>query len=85
MGMLDKEPPFADAFGCPEFFATDVYTENAGGGCIRAIGCAKRGGVLVPIYSVVMPYRAMLDASNRSLMAALKAMHEEGDVAGRVH
>ena len=85
MAMLDKDPPYADTFGCPEFFITEIFTENAGGGCIRIIGCAKRSGVLVPIYSVVMPYRSMVDASNKSLMAALRALHEDGEVIGLVH
>lgn len=53
---IETEPRMADAFGVPEFFVTDVgLIESACGGNIRVIHCIKRGGMLLPVFSLVKP------------------------------
>jgi hypothetical protein len=85
MAIVDNNPPYADTFGCPEFFVTEIFTEVAGGGCVRLIACSKRNGVLIPQYMSVMPYQSMVAGANKALLAALRALHEGGDVVGAVH
>lgn len=65
MGMADHELEMVEAYGIPQFFITEVRAENAGGGCMRVFGCARQRGVLVPQYSVVMPFRALLLSAAR--------------------
>lgn len=52
-----------DAIGIPEHFTTHTgCMEDAGDGMIRIIRCIKRGNVLVPVYSTVLPAACCLRA-----------------------
>lgn len=73
MGRLDQE--MADAYGVPSYFATEILTEPAGGGCVRLFGCVRQRGVLVPQYAVVMPYQSMLDGAGAAVRAAMDVAH----------
>lgn len=50
-----------DTIGVPEFYSDRLGTiEDAGNGMIRSVRCIERGGVLIPIYSCVVPAITML-------------------------
>lgn len=45
-----------DAFGVPEFYSDRIGTiEDAGNGMMRWVRCVERGGILIPVFSVVSP------------------------------
>lgn len=53
-----------DYVNVPEYFATDVgLIEDAGGGNCRMIRCIKRGGILLPVYSLVSPTMNLITQS----------------------
>lgn len=67
-----------DCFGVPEYFATDVGdVEDAGGGNIRIVRCIKRGGVLVPVYSLVTPALQMVIDAPRVREVAIEILKRE--------
>lgn len=80
--MIDEGLRMADAYGIPEYFATHVRTEDAGGGCIRIYNCVMKGGLLVPQYTVVFPAACLVtsakivfEASKRAYMMECGAAH----------
>ena len=81
MGMHDKEPQMADAYGIPEYFATHVRTEDAGGGCIRIYNCTLRNGVLIPQYTVVFPAACLVTQAKLVFEASQRAYMMEGGTA----
>lgn len=55
-----------DTFGVPEFFSTHLGAlEDAGDGMMRVIRCIKRGGVLIPVVTVIMPGASILSDGPR--------------------
>lgn len=77
MTMIEETPQIADCFGVPTFFATEVVTEPAGGGCVRLYGCVRQRGLLIPQYQVIMPHTSMLTCSRTAREAALTALKDE--------
>jgi hypothetical protein len=60
MSIIEEAPRMADAFGVPEYFYTHIgKIEEAGGGCMRVYCCIKREGVLLPVFTVIMPADAL--------------------------
>jgi len=52
-----------DTFGVPEFFTTHLgEIEDIGNGLVRVIRCTKRNGVLIPVFSQVIPAAAVLES-----------------------
>ena len=70
-----------DCIGVPEYFTTHIGAmEDAGNGMIRVVRCIERGGVLIPVLSVVTPAVSVLqDAPRFREMAKKIAM---GGLAG---
>lgn len=76
-----------DCFGVPEHYVTHIgAVESAENGNVRVIRCIKRGGVLVPVYSVVSPLmnmsicaselrQAMQNIFDRDQMVGVLALH----------
>jgi hypothetical protein len=59
---------------CPEFYATDIgRIEPAGGDNVRIYMCVRRGKVLEPIFTVVMPIGAMSVSARIAMHAAAEA------------
>jgi hypothetical protein len=77
MGMHEREPQMADTFGIPEYFATHIRTEDAGGGCVRIYNCTLRGRILIPLYSVVFPAAFLLPVSKTVQEASQRITLEE--------
>ena len=78
MGMHEKEPKMADAYGIPEYFATHVRTEDAGGGCIRIYNCTLRGGLLIPQYTVVFPAMLLVTSAKKIYEISKRAFVQDG-------
>lgn len=67
-----------DTFGVPEFFTTHLgEVEDAANGMMRVIRCVKRGNVLVPVCTLVMPAMNVLKESNRYRDMAHQILHGE--------
>lgn len=50
-----------DTYGVPEYFVTHMGAiEDAGAGMIRAVHCIERNGVMIPVFSRVMPALSLL-------------------------
>jgi hypothetical protein len=63
-------PPMLE-ISCPEYFCTSIgRIEPAGGNCLRIYMCVRRGSVLEPMYSVVMPITALSIAARMAMIAA---------------
>lgn len=72
------EERLLDTFGAPEFFTTHLgAVEDAGNGMLRIIRCVKRGGVLVPVVTLVMPAINVLKESPTYRNMAHKVLHGE--------
>jgi hypothetical protein len=55
----------------PEFFATEIgRIEPAGGANLRIYMCVRRGKVLIPVFSVVLPIAELALCARMSLHAA---------------
>jgi hypothetical protein len=71
MGSMDIECPPMLELTCPEYFVTTIgRIEPAGGNNLRLYLCVKKGGVLEPMFSVVMPIAELAKAARVSLIAA---------------
>lgn len=56
---------------CPEYFVTDIgKIEHAGGGNLRVWCCVRRGNVLEPVYTVVIPHDLLSQCARTCLQAA---------------
>jgi len=67
-----------DCVGIPEYFVTHIGAiEDAGNGMIRVIRCIKRGELLIPVVSCIVPAIAMLIASPILREAAQKIVRGE--------
>lgn len=55
-----------DCVGVPEFYG-DVLAEmeDAGNGMMRCVRCVRRHGVLVPVYSVIVPAHQLIQDMGR--------------------
>ena len=63
-------PPMLE-IACPEYFVTTVgRVEAAGGDNLRLYMCVRKGKLLEPMFSVVMPLSALAVAARVSLLAA---------------
>lgn len=63
-------PPMLES-SCPEFFVTTIgRVEPAGGDNLRLYMCVRKGKLLEPMFSVVMPISALAQAARVSLIAA---------------
>jgi hypothetical protein len=63
-------PPMLE-ISCPEYFCTSIgRIEPAGGNCLRIYMCVRRGSVLEPMYSVVMPIEELAGCARLALFAA---------------
>lgn len=52
-----------DCFGVPEYFTTHLgEIEDAGNGLVRVVRCIKRNGVLIPVFSQIIPAMAVLES-----------------------
>lgn len=52
-----------DTFGVPEYFTTHLgEIEDAGNGLVRVVRCIKRNGVLIPVFSQIIPAAAVLES-----------------------
>lgn len=73
-----------DTFVVPEFFISEVgKVEDAGGGCVRVYNCIRRGGELVPVFTVIIPSASLVCAGETVRDAALHIMRK--DLCGAVH
>ena len=78
MAMLDTTPQMLDATGVQEFFYTTIgKTEPAGGGCVRVYCCVEREGVLVPVFTVVMPAMSLVIAAKVAQEAGIDAFNKD--------
>jgi len=78
MGTLRETdaPPMLEC-SCPEFFVTTVgRVEPAGGDNLRLYMCVRRGSVLEPMFSVVMPVSALAESARMALIAAAEHHNE---------
>jgi hypothetical protein len=63
-------PPMLE-ISCPEYFVTTIgRIEPAGGDCLRIYMCVRRGSVLEPMYSLVMPISELANCAREVLFAA---------------
>jgi len=63
-----------DTFGVPEYYADRLAeAEDAGNGMVRCVRCVERHGILVPVYSVVVPAFTLIQESPRLREIANKA------------
>jgi hypothetical protein len=77
-------PPMLEV-SCPEYFVTTIgRIEPAGGDCLRIYMCVRRGSVLEPLYSAVMPISALSVAARHALFAAADH-HTEMEMRPREH
>lgn len=52
-----------DTFGVVEYFSTHLgEIEDAGNGLLRVVRCVKRNGVLIPVFSQIIPAQAVLES-----------------------
>lgn len=83
MGIGPAQLEMLDAINAPEFYTTHTgLIEDAGDGAIRVIRCVKRGGVLVPVYSSVLPATCCLRSIEAARDFCLKLLRE---TAGAAH
>jgi hypothetical protein len=69
-------PPMLE-LSCPEFYATEIgRIEPAGGENLRIYMCVRRGKVLEPMFTVVIPIAELARCARLSLSAAA-ARHTE--------
>jgi hypothetical protein len=62
---------------CPEYFVTTIgRVEPAGGDNLRLYMCVRKGDVLEPMFSVVMPLTHLAQSARLALVAAA-AHHTE--------
>ena len=53
-----------DTFGVPEYYADRLGDiEECGNGLVRCVRCVERHGVLVPVYSVIVPACCLIQES----------------------
>jgi hypothetical protein len=53
-----------DTFGVPEYYADRLADiEDCGNGLIRCVRCVQKHGVLVPVYSVIVPACTLIQES----------------------
>ena len=53
-----------DTFGVPEYYADRLGgIEECGNGMVRCVRCVQRHGVLVPVYSVIVPACTLIQES----------------------
>jgi hypothetical protein len=58
----EKDDGFLDCIGVPEYFTTHLGSvEDVGNGLIRMVRCIQRNGVLIPVFSVVLPFASLVD------------------------
>ena len=58
----EKDDGFLDCIGVPEYFTTHLGSvEDVGNGLIRMVRCVQRNGVLIPVFSVVLPFASLVD------------------------
>ena len=63
-------PPMLEV-SCPEYYATEIgRIEPAGGDNLRIYMCVRRGNILEPMFSVVLPVKALALCARKSLHAA---------------
>jgi hypothetical protein len=56
---------------CPEYFVTTIgRVEPAGGDNLRLYMCVRKGNVLEPMFTVVMPIAQMAQSARIALLAA---------------
>jgi hypothetical protein len=73
----DDAPPMLEV-SCPEYYCTEVgRIEPAGGDNLRIYMCVRRGSILEPMYSVVMPIAALSIAARVALFAAADHHNEQ--------
>jgi hypothetical protein len=62
-----------DTFGVPEYWSDKLGAlEDAGNGMLRTVRCIERNGVLVPVFSCVMPAIAVLKDGPRYRETCMK-------------
>lgn len=60
MGMREQ---ILDTFGVKEHFVTELgEIEDAGNGLMRVVRCIRRHGVLVPVFSQIIPAIAVMES-----------------------
>jgi hypothetical protein len=74
MEVQEKTETLIDTYGVPEFFASGVMVEDAGGGNVRQINYIERRGILVPTVCVVRPSEAIVQAAPKLLALCRKIM-----------
>ena len=63
-------PPMLEV-SCPEYYATEIgRIEPAGGDNLRIYMCVRKGKIMEPIFSVIIPIGALAVCARRSLQAA---------------
>jgi hypothetical protein len=66
-----------DTFGVPEFYSDHVGAiEDAGSGMIRIVRCIERGGVLIPVFSCIVPALTVLKDAPRFRDVAMRVTME---------
>lgn len=67
----ETDAPTMLEMSCPEFYAHVIgRIEPAGGDNLRIYMCVRRGRVLEPIFSVVIPITELAQCARQSLIAA---------------
>lgn len=52
-----------DVTGMPEYFVTELgHVEDAGNGLLRVVRCIKRNGMLIPVFSQIIPAQSVLES-----------------------
>lgn len=71
-----------DCAGVPEFYSDRLGSlEDAGNGMLRIVRCIERRGILIPVFSFVMPALAVLRDSPKyqevaqQIMVGAMALH----------
>jgi hypothetical protein len=67
----DIDAPLMLEVSCPEYYATEIgRIEPAGGDNLRIYMCVRKGKILEPMFSVVLPIAALALCARQSLKAA---------------
>jgi hypothetical protein len=72
-----------DCVGVPEFYSDKLGAlEGAGNGMVRAVRCIERNGVLIPVFSCVMPAYGVLKDGPRFREMCLRVINDmRGELA----
>lgn len=68
-----------DTYGLYEHFTTHLgEIEDAGNGLLRVVRCVKRNGVLIPVFSQIIPAQAVLESLPAVTEMARKVLRGDG-------